>query len=228
MQRLLLIGEHDWIAAHSALTHAGWHAEVCAAESACLRDAFRRLRPEAVVVCWTEKAPMLEHVRLVLRDELNTCPLPILCLVQPEHLATPNWIVGADDFLVAPFDSVELITRIRMLLWRFQRVDALDRTRIGVLEMDIVRRRVTVAGAPISLTPREYQLLRFLVTHRNRVLTRDLLLRYVWGFEFEGDGRVVDSYIKRLRRKLPTPCSELVETVHGVGYRLRDDATSPE
>ena len=91
---------------------------------------------------------------------------------------------------------------------------------MGGLIIDLALRSVAAEGRLLSLMLREFQLLQFLMTHRCRVFTRESLLMQVWGSHYEGDERVVDATIKRVRSKLPAPCANLIETVRGIGYRF--------
>ena len=107
-----------------------------------------------------------------------------------------------------------------MTLWRFQRVDASQCIQIGELVVNTALKTVKVREKEIPLTYREFQLLTFLVTHQRSTFARETVLAHVWGYDFEGDARVVDTYIKRVRAKLPSPYDAMLETVWGMGYRF--------
>lgn len=141
--------------------------------------------------------------------------------------------LGADDYVCKPFSVRELLARIKAVLRRTQPDDASTdpSTRLrgpGGLLLDVERRLVTVADAPIAdvpiaLTRLEFDLLHYLLLNAGRVLTRERLLEQAWGYDFAGDTRAVDSAVKRLRAKLRA-CStdaDVIEAVRGVGYRLR-------
>jgi two-component system, OmpR family, response regulator len=129
---------------------------------------------------------------------------------------------GGDDYMTKPFSLEELIARIRAILRRSGQ--AAPDTGVLVfedLEMDEESREVTRAGRPIELTATEYRLLRYLLLNPRRVLTRAQLLDHVWNYDFGGDGRVLETYVSYLRKKLDAHGSPLIRTVRGVGYALQ-------
>ncbi len=129
--------------------------------------------------------------------------------------------IGADDYMVKPFGSRELLARIRAVLRRSSG-DATKLVRFGNTEIDLDRRMITCRGVEVKLTPAEYNLLTFFLQNPDRVLTRDVILNSVWGYESYPNTRTVDAHVMRLRQKLEpdpgTPSHFL--TVHGVGYRF--------
>lgn len=223
MQKLLLIGIKDWFDVQTSLTTAGYDVRLMSPDDLKLQEKFEAFAPNALLLELTDDLLMLQHVRRLLRPQLNTHPVPILALARRVHLDPPHMIVGVDDFLLPPFLPEEMLARVQMLLWRFQQVDTQHRVQVGGLVIDLVRRSVTAEGRLLSLTLREFQLLQFLMTHRCRVFTRESLLMQIWGANFEGDERVVDATIKRVRSKLPAPYAGLIETVRGLGYRFVTD-----
>ncbi len=131
---------------------------------------------------------------------------------------------GADDYLVKPFALAELLARIRVLL---RRGCAEPTTSLSAadLEMDLVRRRVTRGGDEINLTQREFELLEYLLRHKNAAVTRDMLGRDVWKEPSYALTNVIDVYITLLRRKIERPGRPpLLHTIRGVGYSLREPA----
>jgi two-component system, OmpR family, response regulator len=129
---------------------------------------------------------------------------------------------GGDDYMTKPFSLEELVARIRTILRRTGQATA-DSARLVFedLEMDEESREVTRAGEAIDLTATEYRLLRYLMLNPRRVLTRAQLLDHVWNYDFGGDGRVLETYISYLRKKLDTHGPSLIKTVRGVGYALQ-------
>ena len=130
--------------------------------------------------------------------------------------------LGADDYVVKPFSPRELILRVRAILRRHAPEEqAIARWRRDGLEVDLDAHRIRVDDAETNLTATEFRLLAELINNLGKVLTRDTLLDKVWGYQFDGYARTVDTHIRRLRQKLG-PYAEWIETVRGVGYRFRD------
>lgn len=129
--------------------------------------------------------------------------------------------IGGDDYLSKPFSPRELMARIRAI---FRRIDGADRTNevsIGNVRILMDQHRVLVGEQEISLTPKEYELLQILLKRPNRVHSREELLNEIWGCDYDGDLRLVDDLVKRVRRKLSeTGGTVKITTVWGVGYRL--------
>ena len=129
---------------------------------------------------------------------------------------------GGDDYMTKPFSLEELVARIRTILRRTgQAAPESGRLVFEDLELDEESREVTRAGEPIELTATEYRLLRYLMLNPRRVMTRAQLLDHVWNYDFGGDGRVLETYISYLRKKLDAHGPSLIRTVRGVGYALR-------
>jgi two-component system, OmpR family, alkaline phosphatase synthesis response regulator PhoP len=148
----------------------------------------------------------------------------VITLMGRHDLAALDMGAGLDDFLLAPYLPAELVARLKLLLWKNNRVDAEQLIKVGELVVDQANYAVYIAGQPLELTFKEYELLRFLASHRGRVFTREALLNQVWGYDYYGGNRTVDVHIRRIRAKLGTSYEELVETVRNVGYRFNDPA----
>jgi two-component system OmpR family response regulator len=129
---------------------------------------------------------------------------------------------GGDDYMTKPFSLEELVARIRTILRRTgHATPESGRLLFADLEMDEESREVSRAGKPIELTATEYRLLRYLMLNPRRVMTRAQLLDHVWNYDFGGDGRVLETYISYLRKKLDVHGPSLIRTVRGVGYALQ-------
>ena len=155
--------------------------------------------------------------------QLGSCPVIILTArgAVPERLQ--GFDHGADDYIAKPFDPQEVMARIQAVLRRSVYMIDSNIVRLGSLVIDASTRTVTVGAEQISLLPRDYQLLTFLAEHPNQCFERDQLLNHVWGIDFEGGDRSVDTSIKRLRKSLQQwPVSEgEIETIRGMGYSIR-------
>jgi DNA-binding response OmpR family regulator len=130
--------------------------------------------------------------------------------------------LGADDYIVKPFDPKELIARIKAVIRRSESIPGEESSVIKYenLEISISEYKVEYCGKKLELPPKELELLYFLASHPNKVFTREQLLQKVWEFDFYGDSRTVDVHIKRLREKLGEQPSWQIKTVWGVGYKF--------
>ena len=127
---------------------------------------------------------------------------------------------GADDYITKPFGMMEFIARIRAVLRRTGREDKNDAIlSAGDLQILVQQQQVLAKGQKVTLTLKEFELLKYLMENRGIVLSRDRLLGHIWGYDFDGETRTVDVHIRTLRQKLGD-CGEMIETVRGVGYRI--------
>ncbi|WML32733.1 response regulator transcription factor [Clostridium sp. OS1-26] len=134
--------------------------------------------------------------------------------------------LGADDYITKPFDIRELGARVNSLFRRLQKNSSEHQTQkleIKELKMILEHRKVFLHDQLLDLTPKEFDLLALLISHTERVYSRDELLDLVWGMEYIGGTRTVDIHIRRLRQKLGTPYETIIQTVHGVGYKAIGD-----
>ena len=168
----------------------------------------------------------LEVCRSVRADDA-TAGLPVIMLTAraEESARIVGLELGADDYIAKPFSPNELVARVRALLRRAQRAagPAAATLTYGAIALDTSRHLVTAGGREVTLTAKEFLLLEYLLQHRGRVLSRDLLLTDVWGYRYTGGTRTVDVHVRRLREKLP-PLAEGLVTVKQFGYKLLDPA----
>ncbi len=158
-----------------------------------------------------------------LRAKGKTADIPIIMLTakDSEFDKVTALDLGADDYVTKPFGVMELAARVKALLRRTGRTPCEKNSEfsIGSLNVSTQRHEVTVDGCEIVLTYKEFELLVFLLENRGVVLTRDKILREIWGYEFDGENRTVDVHIRMLRQKLGDSC-DIIETVRGVGYKI--------
>ncbi len=174
--------------------------------------------------------PDLDGVDVIRRIRREaTTPIVILSARGDERDKIAGLEAGADDYLTKPFATDELNARIRAVLRRAggPDADAKGCLRLGPIELDAVRREVHVSGELVSLTPREYELLKVMLSSQGRVLTKARLLRAVWGLAYADESAYLHVYVNRLRRKLSaaapaTSLEGLIETEPGIGYRVAD------
>jgi DNA-binding response OmpR family regulator len=167
-----------------------------------------------------EAPPRPEELRRLLENPARSAKTPLLLLARPDQLASIDATLPLDDFITVPVASEELALRLRRLLWRKTGLDEASIARAGDLVMDMANYKVYVGDAPVSLTYKEFELLRFLMVNRGKVFTREALLNRVWGYEYYGGARTVDVHIRRLRSKIETGADVYIETVRNVGYRF--------
>jgi DNA-binding response OmpR family regulator len=186
----------------------------------------RRDTPDLVVL--DLMLPGLDGLQLcrAIRADANTAAIPIIMLTAKaeESDRIIGLELGADDYITKPFSPNEVVARIKALLRRAHRVSPADnRLAYGGLSVDVDRHVVKIDGEEVKLTAKEFLLLQYLMQHRGRVLSRDLLLSDVWGYSYTGGTRTVDVHVRRLREKVPMLADAIV-TVKQFGYKLLDPA----
>ncbi len=162
-----------------------------------------------------------------LRSEGVKAPVVFLTAKDTTEDKVRGLTLGGDDYLVKPFSLEELVARIHAVLRRTGQAGSLESVlRCDDLVLDDDAHRVTRASREVSLSPTEFNLLRFLLANQGRVLSKAQILDHVWDFDFNGDGGIVETYIGYLRRKLDDGEDKLIHTVRGVGYTLRSSRTT--
>jgi two-component system, OmpR family, KDP operon response regulator KdpE len=205
-----------------------------AADGRAAIEAWQRRRPDLVLL--DLGLPDIEGSQLIrrIRREAAT-PIVILSGRYEEREKVQALEAGADDYVTKPFGVDELNARLRVALRHAAgpAADATGRFVTGPLVLDAARHQVTVAGEPVDLTPREFEILRVLLTNMGRVVTKGRLLRAVWGEAYQGEDSYVYVHVSQIRRKLAAAdrdgaLRELIVTEPGVGYRVREAAAGPE
>ncbi|MDP6581827.1 MAG: response regulator transcription factor [Vicinamibacterales bacterium] len=224
--RILVVEDDQDIAdlvAHN-LGRAGYATEIVGTGTAVL-PRVRQQTPDLVVLdLMLPGLSGLEICRL-MRGDPQTAAVPIIMLTAraEEEDRVRGLELGADDYLTKPFSPRELVARVGAVLRRTL-PHGLDKVlRFGPIVVDLDRHEVTEHGRAVRLTAKEFLLLQFLIEHRGRVLSRDLLLSDVWGYQYTGGTRTVDVHIRRLREKLPVLVEHIV-TVKQFGYKFVDTA----
>ncbi len=164
----------------------------------------------------------------VLRRLRKSSDLPVIMLTARDAVMdkVTGLDMGADDYITKPFSIEELLARIRSAL-RKKQGSALPVMTIGPLQMDIARHLVTCKGEAVDLTGREFALLQMLMENQSIVLSREILMEKVWGYDFVGETNIVDVYIRYLRGKIDEAFHvKLLHTVRGVGYTLREGGSA--
>jgi two-component system OmpR family response regulator len=204
-----------------ALRFQGFTVEGAASGREALA-AVANFKPHLIVL--DVMLPDMEGFEVAERLGAQRAGVPIIFLTARD--ATSDKVRGlsggGDDYMTKPFSLEELVARIRTILRRTGQAPAESgRLVFEDLELDEESREVTRAGQPIELTATEYRLLRYLMLNPRRVMTRGQLLDHVWNYDFGGDGRVLETYISYLRKKLDAHGAPLIKTVRGVGYALQ-------
>lgn len=209
----------------------GFHLE----EAADGRSAMQRWetrRPDVIIL--DLGLPDMEGIRVIrhIRREAGT-PIVVLSVRDDERGKVEALDAGADDYVTKPVGMAELEARLRVALRHAAgpAADAGGRLEAGSLVLDATRHVATVAGSPLELTPREFEILRVLMTNPGRVVTRARLLRAVWGEAYSRDSHYLHVFVSQIRRKLVAADPEgelrdIIITEPGVGYRLREPEES--
>lgn len=169
--------------------------------------------------------PGMDGFELVKKLRANKIYVPVIFLTARDSIEdrVTGLDIGADDYLVKPFSFDELHARIRVVI----RKNAQDKSSIikaADLTVDISKHRVERGGREISLSAKEYELLRYLILNKNHVLSREQIENHIWNFDYEGGTNVVDVYIRYLRKKIDEDFEQkLIHTVRGMGYMLKDE-----
>ena len=203
----------------------GWQAHVVGTGDEALAYA-RQQSPDLLVLDVMMPGLSGLEVCRALRANRSTAAIPIIMVTAraEESDRIVGLEIGADDYIAKPFSTPELMARIKALMRRVTRGTGDETTlQLGTVIMDLTRHTVSDDGKDVKLTAKEFLLLQYLLQHRGRVLSRDLLLGDVWGYRYTGGTRTVDVHVRRLREKLPVLVDKLV-TVKQFGYKLVEES----
>lgn len=183
--------------------------------------AMEREKPDLAVFDWM--LPGMDGVSAIKRIRRTDTGMPILLLTarDKELDIVIGLDGGADDYMTKPFGVLELSARIRTLLRRRSKAPVTeDVISQDIISVDRKTREVTVDGAKVELTLKEFELLTYLLENKARVVTREELLNHIWGYDYDGETRTLDMHFRTLRQKLGAEAGAMVKTIRGVGYRL--------
>ncbi|MDR0665356.1 MAG: response regulator transcription factor [Helicobacteraceae bacterium] len=204
-----------------ALNSAGFKAEGFA-DAIAFRRALETQTPSLILldIMLPDEDGISILKKLKLNEQTKTTPVIMLTARGSEMDRIKGLDLGADDYVAKPFSVLEVIARIKAVLRRCGEEKA-DEVVIGAITLRADRRAVFVNQKEIALTYKEFELLKYMMSAKGVVLTRNMLLEQVWGFDYLGESRTVDMHIKSLRHKL-AGAGDLIKTVRNVGYTIKD------
>ena len=187
------------------------------------QNAMGTMIPDLILLDWMLPGISgVDFARRLKRDpKTSTIPIIMLTARGTENDKVKGLDTGADDFITKPFSTRELLARVRAVMRRTQQIGDQDVIEMGTIKLDSQTHRVLANGRPVELSPTEFRLLQFFITHPERVYSRNQLLDSVWGNHAYIEERTVDVHIRRLRKLLePHACEAYIQTVRSVGYRF--------
>ncbi len=194
-------------------------------------EAFARNRPDLLLLDLLLPGMSGLEVTRWVRERSNV-PIIVLSVKEAERDKVEALDLGADDYVAKPFGMNEVLARVRVALRHVAQVQTGTEPHFqaGPLEVDFAARRVQVEGREVQLTPTEYELLKVLITHRGKILTRQMLLQELWGAEAHARMHSLHVYVAQLRQKIEPELErpQFIITIPGVGYRFSDDAEAEE
>ena len=227
-QTVLVVDDEETIAeaVRARLESEGYRVLVAGDGGQAIETAARE-RPDLVVLdLMLPGMDGLEVCKQLQRD--RWVPVLMLTARTEEADKVAGFAVGADDYLTKPFSLRELVVRVRAILRRVERIGQASSTeplQLGGMSIDPTRRRVAIDRTDVPLTPLEFEILLTLAREPGVVFTREQLMERVWGYRDYAGGRVVDSHVARIRRKLGEDGDgpRFIRTIHGIGYAFRED-----
>jgi two-component system OmpR family response regulator len=211
------------------LTYEGYNVELAQTGRVGLEKVLSQVWDLVLLDIMLPELNGLEVLRRIRNTDLRT---PIILITARD--ATPDKVsgldLGANDYITKPFEIEEVLARIRSCLRKSSQMEhelvpSLQKTfSINELTVNPITREVVRENTSIELTPKEFDLLVYLLEHKNQVLTREQIINKVWGFDFLGDTNVVDVYVRYLRKKIDYPFKlQLIQTYRGVGYCIKEN-----
>ncbi len=184
-------------------------------------EAFNQMRPDLVILDIMMPGRSGTAVCADIRA-VSMTPIIMLTAKGEEVDKLLGFALGADDYIVKPFSPREVVSRIAVIFRRMNQMESSPESGIlslGNTRIDLKCYEVYVNNERVFLSPKEVEILHLMASHPRQVFTREQLLDNIWGFDFDGDPRVVDTSIKRIRKKLPEDTSVVLKSVYGVGYK---------
>jgi two-component system OmpR family response regulator len=211
-----------------ALRYEGFEIETAGTGRKAL-EAVDSFRPDLVIL--DVMLPDLDGFAVTERLKSARVKVPVLFLTARDAVEDKvrGLTLGGDDYVTKPFSLEELVARVRVLLRRTGGLDGSAETGPIVfadIELDDETHEVRRGGTPVELTATEFRLLRYLMQNAPRVLSKAQILDHVWHYDFGGDANIVETYISHLRKKLDAHGAPVIQTVRGVGYRLKVEAAA--
>lgn len=222
MPRILIFGDEERAlnALAAEFTGANYIVSSSAIDVEAAEEAMAKGLPDLIVADLRSLQTNPAGFKAFITSSDDWTGLPLIVLIQEARLQALSALPPMDDFVLDPVRMPELLARARLVLMRRHKLEEENIVRLDGLVVDLENYEVHVEGEPLDLTYKEYELLRFLITHRSRVFTREALLNHVWGYDYFGGARTVDVHIRRIRAKLGVSYESLIETVRNVGYRF--------
>lgn len=190
-------------------------------DGAALFEALRDKKPQLILLDIMLPGEDGLSILRKLRETPATADIPVIMATAKgsEYDKVTGLDLGADDYLAKPFGMMEMVSRVKAVLRRTAPKAEQQLLRAGDLCLNLGEHTVTVAGERVSLTLKEFEVLRVMMENIGQVFTRDRLLGEIWGYDFDGETRTVDVHMRTLRQKLGK-CGDYIQTVRGLGYRM--------
>jgi two-component system OmpR family response regulator len=222
--RVLVVEDEENVSfvVQTSLRQAGYEVDALTSGADAFRAAVDGRRPDLIVL--DVMLPDMDGYEVCRRLRAEGIDIPIIFLTARDAIGDRlrGLTTGGDDYLTKPFSVEELVARVQVILRRVGKTRATKVLKCGDLELNDDAHVVRSRGEPISLSPTEYKLLRFLMRNAGRAVTRPQILDHVWNYDFEGESTIVETFISSLRKKLAVAGANMIQTVRGVGYRLSE------